>query len=164
MKTVHSFNILVAAKLKDIGRAVLLDYIAYWTQKNAANNRNFHDNGYWTYNTLDGFAKLFPYMTVDQIRRRLDWLVEHGYVLKGNYNEHQYDRTTWYTITYKAVELFAKSFAEYYHQHLAYLPQGKGEDAEPIPYPYHTHTIPNTNNINKERAEPDFLSPNGLKK
>ena len=63
----HSFNTEIA---KDIGLipAVMLEHIAFWILKNEANEKNFFDGTYWTYSSVDGFAKIFDYLTAKQIR------------------------------------------------------------------------------------------------
>ena len=121
----HSFNIEHAAKY-GIHEAVLISNITFWIEKNKANSRHFHDGRYWTYNSAKAFAELFPYMTVNQIRRALERLVELGILLKGNYNSSAYDRTTWYAFSDQWI-------CEKRNIHLANLQNGKGVYAEPIP-------------------------------
>lgn len=98
----HYFDIDVA---KEVGTnaAVLLENIAWWVRTNEANERNLHDGKYWTYNSVDAFAKLFPYLSKKQIRTALDKLEEFGYLETGCFNEQWSNRTKWYTVTDKAV-------------------------------------------------------------
>jgi hypothetical protein len=97
----HSFNTRLACKL-GVPAAILLKQFAFWVQKNEANNRNFIDGKYWTYNSQKAFTEMFPYLSRSIIRGALDTLIKEGYLLKGNFNRLGYDRTTWYTITDKA--------------------------------------------------------------
>ena len=94
----HHFN-LKAATLFGVEEAVLLHNIFFWIEKNKANKRHFYDNNYWTYNSLDAFAKLFPYWSKRQIERIINSLIKKGALVKGNYNTSSYDRTSWYAIT-----------------------------------------------------------------
>lgn len=84
---------------KDIGveEAIMYSNIEFWVEHNKANGRNEHDGYFWTYNSMSAYAELFPFWTLDQIRRILSKLEQNGYIKTGNYNEHQYDRTKWYT-------------------------------------------------------------------
>lgn len=94
----HSFDVYIAEKY-GINSAVILNHLFFWIAKNEANNKNFHEGRYWTYNSHEAFAKLFPYMTARQISYALDKLIKSGLVVTGNYNESPYDRTLWYAIT-----------------------------------------------------------------
>ena len=100
----HSFDVSVAVEV-GIPGAVILQHILFWIEKNAANERHFHEGRYWTYNSAKAFHKFFPYLTPKQIYNALDKLVLGGYLQKGNFGERALDRTTWYTLTDKGIEL-----------------------------------------------------------
>lgn len=97
----HYFDVDIA-KEYGIQIAILLSNLEHWIAKNEANEHNFHDGRYWTYNSVKAFGRLFPYMTERQISEHLRKMEEHGLILKGNYNENPYDRTCWYALTDKA--------------------------------------------------------------
>lgn len=101
---VHLFNTGIAS-VTGVDGAIMLNHLFFWIQKNAANNKNYHDGRYWTYNSRDSYAKFFRYWTGKQVRRILENLITDGYVMKGNYNENRLDRTTWFTFTDKGLEL-----------------------------------------------------------
>lgn len=122
---IHSFDTSHAEKY-GIHEAVIISNIEFWIEKNKANRRHFYDGRYWTYNSAKAFAELFPYMTVNQVRRSLDALVEAEILVRGNFNQSAYDRTSWYAFSDKWI--LQKS-----EIHLAELPNGSGSDAEPIP-------------------------------
>ena len=107
----HFFNVGTAMKV-GLNSAVLLNSLYYWCEKNKCNNKNFHDGLYWTYNSTKAFSKYFPYMTAKQIRTSLEALIRDGYILKGNFNENLYDRTSWYAITKKGILLLDEEFSE----------------------------------------------------
>ena len=94
----HSFSVEIAEKL-GITPAILLNNIYFWTRYNEANDRNYHDGMYWTFNSSKSWKELFPYLTDRQISYALKKLKEEGYIITGNYNEMKYDRTLWYAIT-----------------------------------------------------------------
>lgn len=111
--------------------AIILSNIEFWQAKNKANNKNFHDGYYWTYNSVSAWSELFDYLTKSQIRRCLDKLESNKYVLTGNYNTSTYDRTKWYC-----------SIREI---HLSESSNGFDRSNEPIPY-----NKPNINTDNKQ--------------
>jgi len=101
----HSFDIEIAKKY-GVEVAVVLNNIAFWINKNRANNKHFHDGRYWTYNSIKAFRELFPYWSFKQMRNILNKLKETGVILIGNFNEKNYDQTTWYALTDEGLNLF----------------------------------------------------------
>lgn len=97
---IHNFDTDIAQKY-GILEAILLNNIYYWIEKNRANETNFYDGTYWTYNSTKAFSKLFSYATERQIRNALKHLVEEKVLATGNYNKSSYDRTLWYALTEK---------------------------------------------------------------
>ena len=79
--------------------AIMLHHIRYWVAKNEANDKNYHEERYWTYNSQSAFAKLFPFWTARKIGRLLTKLEEEGAIMSGNFNDKRYDRTKWFTLT-----------------------------------------------------------------
>ena len=100
----HYFDIEVA-QMVGVNAAVLLENIAHWCEHNQANNTNFHDGHYWTFNSTKAFEELFPYIKSRGIRTALDKLKDGGLIVVGNYNKSPYDRTQWYALTEKAEAL-----------------------------------------------------------
>lgn len=96
----HSFDIRIA-KDYGINAAVLLNNMYFWIEKNRANNTNYYDGYYWTFNSKKAFAELFPYLNERQIDYALKKLIDGGIIITGNYNKMAYDRTLWYAITKK---------------------------------------------------------------
>lgn len=93
----HSFEPKIAAQV-GLNAAVLYQNLTFWVEKNQANRRNLREGRYWTYNSIAAFAELFPYLTEKQIRTALDKLSNAGLILKGQFSDDRYDRTTWYTL------------------------------------------------------------------
>lgn len=98
----HSFNVAVAAEYGML-EAVLLEYLNFWITKNKANDVQYYDGHYWTYNSTKALAGLFPYASRATISRALRHLEEEGLILSGNYNKSAYDRTMWYTLEEKGI-------------------------------------------------------------
>lgn len=94
----HSFDIEIAEKY-GVESAIIIHNLDFWLEKNAANEKHYHDGFYWTYNSAEAFAKLFPYWNAHKIRRVLKRMQEQGILQTGNYNQHAYDRTIWYSFT-----------------------------------------------------------------
>lgn len=96
--TVHVFNVDDAVKY-GIEKAVILQNMRFWLDKNKANGTNLHDGYYWTYNSAEAFFKIFPYFkSAKVIQRLLKSMVVDGLLLAGNYNNKGYDRTKWYSM------------------------------------------------------------------
>lgn len=93
------------AEIVGVDGAIMLQNISYWIAKNKANNKHYYDDNYWTYNSLPAFEKLFPFWSQRQIARILKKLIDDGYLIVGNYNKQNYDRTKWYALTKKGISI-----------------------------------------------------------
>ena len=94
----HFFSV-GAAKVIGVNAAIILQNLYYWVTKNEANGDGMHDGRYWTYNSVEAFNRLFPYLSKGQIRGALKKLEDGGYIISGNFNESKYVRTKWYALT-----------------------------------------------------------------
>lgn len=164
---VHSFDPLIAAKF-GVNPAILLYNINYWIEKNKANKKHFYDGNYWTYNSMEAFSSLFPYMTTRQVDYALKKLLDEGIIIKGNYNKSSYDRTLWYAITEKGYSILQNpeieetelsnannnnvvSISQNCEMETTKLLNGNDKIVEPIP---NINTNINTdNNLSKKDAE-----------
>ena len=54
----HSFEAEIADKY-GIEVAVVFDMFCFWINKNEANENNYRDGKYWTFNSAKGFKKIF---------------------------------------------------------------------------------------------------------
>jgi hypothetical protein len=93
----HGFYVEDAVRY-GLKSAILLRSILLWIRFNRSDGRNFHDGRTWTYNTEKTLRGMFPYMSGRTITRALDSLVKKGVLVKGRFNKHKYDRTTWYAL------------------------------------------------------------------
>lgn len=122
----HYFNTEIAKEV-GVNAAVILENIAHWVLRNKANDKNFYDGHYWTYNSNAAMAELFPYMNARQVRTALDSLRKNRMVLTGNYNKSSYDRTLWYTVSDDCAEQFPEII------HLTKKSNGVDGKVKPIP-------------------------------
>lgn len=123
----HSFDVELA-KEYGIAEAILLNNFEYWIGKNKANNVNFYDGFYWTYNSTRAFNELFPYLSQRQIQNALKHLRDEGILQTGNYNKSSYDRTLWYAFTKKGISIMQKCKMEDVN-----MSNGLCENVTPIP-------------------------------
>jgi hypothetical protein len=123
----HSFNVEIAIKY-GVQEAIIIENIYFWIQKNKANNKHFYDGEYWTYNSVKAFNVIFPYWTERQITKILKKAEDKKLIRTGNYNEKQYDRTKWYTLTETVNCIYFIS-----QIHLTDRLNGFNQKVEPIP-------------------------------
>lgn len=138
MSNTYLFDVEVA-KEYGVDAAVMIKLFQFWIQKNIANESNFYDNNYWTYNSLDAFEKMLPFWNKKQIARILDFLVEKEVLIKGNYNRTKFDRTVWYA--FKSPENWISRKRDI---DIPKMGNGFPENNTPIP---DINTIPPDNNI-----------------
>lgn len=139
----HSFDIEIA---KDYGieTAIILKHLYFWIEKNKANDDNYFEGKYWTYNSVKAFSDLFPYMTEKKIRSALIKMEEQGLLITGNFNRSQYDRTKWYALTDKAYSILLKG-----DFHFTKKENGSSSDGEPIP-DINTDNKPDNNTVSND--------------
>ncbi len=140
---IHTFDTEVAKKY-GVHAAVLLQNIVFWIAKNAANDTNYIDGYYWTYNSASAMSKLFPYLTKKQVETALGKLRDDGIILAENHNADLRDRTLWYTITPKGMELvgeqaffgITKKESPYYQKGISHVTKkeyGCSQTGAPLP-------------------------------
>ena len=88
--------------------AIFLHCMAFWTAKNRANGRHFHEGRYWTYNTMKALTELFPFWSRRQIERIVAGLKEAKALLTGNFSEDKTDRTLWYALGDQILEAYGE--------------------------------------------------------
>ena len=125
--TMHIFNVDDAVE-HGMEKAVILQNMRFWLDKNKANGTNLHDGYYWTYNSAEAFFKLFPYLkSAKIIQRLLKSMVAEGLLLAGNYNQKGYDRTKWYSMPEYCTESLDTS-------HCSKMTNAMDKNDQPIPY------------------------------
>ena len=136
MGETHFFDVHIA-ELYGVNCAVILQNIWHWIRKNEANDKNFFDGTYWTYNSTKAFKELFPYLSQKQIETALKKLRDEKILITGNYNAMKYDRTLWYAITEKGKSILLTGEMEI-------TTKGNGFDAEGEPIPYRNTDLKTT--------------------
>lgn len=110
MSETHSFDLQHAYEY-GIDCAIMLKHFIHWIGVNKRKKINEHEGRTWTYQTLEDIAAHFPYWTQSQVfdiieklrlgknRKSKSEKLEFSPVLmKGNFNQHAYDRTIWYAL------------------------------------------------------------------
>lgn len=106
----HSFNVEIAEKF-GIEKAIILEHFFFWIKKNKANKKNIHNGRYYTYNTAEAFAELFPYIKERRIAQLLrEMETKDNLLLSGQF--FNYDRTKSYTLTDYTMSLFEPSIIQ----------------------------------------------------
>lgn len=143
---IHVFDTDVAQKY-GVNAAIILQNIGYWIKQNEANQTNFFDGRYWTFNSKRAYGELFPYMSKRQIETAFQKLIEDGVIVTGNYNKLAYDRTLWYALTQKG-----KSILHFGEMENPKAGNGRPQNGEPIPdiTPDVTHPI---NSVGKKERK-----------
>ena len=124
---IHSFKTALA-KMYGIEEAVMIHNFHHWITENKANDRNFFDGRYWTFNSQKAYAELFPYLNEGKIKRVIGSLIEKGILMKGNYNTNQYDRTNWYAFTDEGLAIVQNYYIDW-----SKTANGRVENDRPIP-------------------------------
>lgn len=96
------------AQLIGVNEAIVLQQINYWIEINKKADKNFYEDKYWTYNTIEEWQEEFPFWSIDTVKRTLTKLRKMNIIITGNFNKLKIDRTLWYTINYEELERLDK--------------------------------------------------------
>jgi len=99
MKQLHYTFSVEHAEKYGLNEAIMLHNFIYWININRANNNNYINGRYWTYNSSKAFQKLFPFWTQKQIEYTLAKLLDANILIKDCFNQDKRDRTAWYTLS-----------------------------------------------------------------
>lgn len=128
----YSFDVEVATEI-GVDGAIMMQNLVFWLNKNIANNTNYIDGKYWTFNSIKAFGLLFPFWSEKQIRRILTNLIDNGYIETGVFNKSRYDRTKWYTLTEKGLSLMSSSILPNGQINFSKRANQNSQMGEPIP-------------------------------
>jgi hypothetical protein len=95
---IHCFDVDNAVKY-GLDEAIFIENIRLWLNTNQAAKRNFYEGKYWTYNTAEAYAVLFPYWNAMKVHRLTKSLEDQGVLQVGHFNSNSYNRTKWYSFT-----------------------------------------------------------------
>ena len=149
---IHVFDTDVAEKY-GVNAAIILQNIGYWIKQNEANDTNFYDGRYWTFNSRRAYRELFPYLSERQINTAFEKLISDGVIVTGNYNKLAYDRTLWYALTQKG-----KCILHFDIMENPKTGNGNPKNGEPIPDINPNVTPDVTSGKKKERKNNSFDS------
>ena len=96
----HSFNVNVAKKV-GVNKAILLQYIEFWVDKNKANKVLIYEGKAWVYHTASGFEEIFSYMKANTIAKYLVELEKERYLHSSQNIEkgkNRNNRVKYYTL------------------------------------------------------------------
>lgn len=91
----HSFDIGYA-QAYGVDEAIMIRNLQFFITMNANRGHNLREGRFWSYDKLNDFPKHFPYWTVKQLRRIIASLIQQEVIIKGSFNNHWSDRTSWY--------------------------------------------------------------------
>jgi hypothetical protein len=94
----HNFDPLVARRY-GMTEAVLIKNFQFWISHNKRNGRHQFEGRTWTYNSAKALSQAFVYLSPKQIYGAICRLEKVGVLIKSNFNDHKYDRTSWYAFT-----------------------------------------------------------------
>lgn len=92
-----------------LNESLILQQIHYWLEINKKANSNRRDGYYWTYNSYEEWTKQFPFWCSKTIQRAITNLETMKLLVSSNYNKSKIDRTKWYRIDYKVLEILESS-------------------------------------------------------
>ena len=59
-----------------VNEAILIYNFRFWIMKNKANGTHFHEGRTWTYNNHRSLCELFPFWSLQQMKRLIESLVK----------------------------------------------------------------------------------------
>ncbi len=89
------------AKAIGLNEALFLQQLHYWLNR----SEHVHSGQRWIYNTAAEWKEQLPFWSEKTIRRVVKSLKDLGLIeTTDRFNKRNYDKTTWFTINYEAVE------------------------------------------------------------
>lgn len=154
--THHVFDIDLAA-LYGVHCAILIHHFQYWIAFNRRLKRNLKEGRTWMYQTRAEILAHFPYLTEKELRGALERLVEKKIIIKSNFNNTSFDRTTWFAFVTEA-DFLNKLYDE--PKGPMDWPKGPMEDDKRAELPLDTYTDTETDSktdLKKKEAPPPLL-------
>lgn len=107
----HSFNVSLASRFGLI-EAIIIQHSYYWYGLNKDNPDMTKDGKVWFFRSVSQIAEVYPYLTVDKVRRTIDRLVEVGILIKGNYSSDKFKKANWYSLSDEIIRIMKGENAE----------------------------------------------------
>lgn len=93
--------------------AVVFNCLLFYITMNEKTKKDTFRNGkYWTFISAKAISENIGHLTIKQIRTAIDKLIQGGYIVKDRYNKNPYDRTMWYALGEKGLEIQAELKAD----------------------------------------------------
>lgn len=110
----HSFNVGIRKSVGCTDSALIHFHIAFWVRHNFTQKTkdHFHKNRWWTYLSQSSISNHFEYLNRFQVQRCIKKLVEADLIITDNFNKKSYDKTTWYTLTDKAISILGLGYPQ----------------------------------------------------
>lgn len=112
----------LAKVLKSADKAIIVQQIHYWLQikRKAKDTRSFKEGRWWVYNSFREWHKQFIWISERTIQRHFKDLVAQGIIIVGNFNNQNYDRTNWYTLSYERLNELTMTDCRNHYDGLSY--------------------------------------------
>lgn len=108
----YFFGKMEIAIVYGVDIAIFIENMRYWSETNAKIHENFIDGRYWVYYSLDGFSKMYPIWSRDQVKRLIVKCRDAGLLLTADYNDNPYKRTKWYSLSDSVLEFYGVTVTE----------------------------------------------------
>jgi len=83
-----------------LNESIVLLQLEFWISI----SNNIYDGRRWTYQSVrDMQEKAFPFWSIDTINRTVNKLIARKYIIEGNYNKAQYDKTRWFALNFEVL-------------------------------------------------------------
>lgn len=130
---------------KDAHICIFIANLAAWLRTNIDKEkyeqRNIREGQCWSYNSIKDFKNYFDFWSIKNIRTIIKHCEQQGLIIISNFNKHKYDKTSWYTLTDKALQYYP-ILKEKIHTRASSIPintdlsetaNGKSGNGKPIP-------------------------------
>ena len=107
------------ARVIGLSEAIVITQIHQWVEYNRKNKKNYKDGFYWTYGAIKKWhEEYFDVIgSVKTLRRVFKNLIENDYLIVGNYNKLNFDRTYWYRVNYEKFNVLKKEHRDGQNDH-----------------------------------------------
>ena len=105
-------------KILSFAEALILQRVHYYCNffRNLKDERHFHNQYYWVYNTTNGWLEDIGYIISEKtLRRAISSLEEKCLLISDNFNKMKVDRTKWYRVHIDNLNLLIETW-DYYGQ------------------------------------------------
>jgi len=94
--------------------AVLAEYIWREVKQNKYHKKHAYEGRVWMRSSKLMFTAAMPYLSKSVVNRGLQKLIKHGVIIKREFNQSRFDRTSWYSFTAFGEKLMEESEGENY--------------------------------------------------